>query len=182
MEALTLLGIESSGNDVSDLFPPGVCRLEDGHVGICGRLLVDETEITLRFGRGNRETTRRTVRLRQDKARSTGLIGQTQTPLVIGDDRMLVVYRRTDEPGLWLQDVRIEGDEWVNAGTQPLWGHSQQGSTRMGDSMVENFRALRFGAPSVVRLDDEAVFVVFWCYEDNVSVIRWFRLELTDEA
>ena len=76
VEALTLLGIESSGNDVSDLFPSGVCRLEDGHVGICGRLLVDETEITLRFGRGNRETTRRTVRLRQDKARSTGLIGR----------------------------------------------------------------------------------------------------------
>ena len=76
VEALTLLGIESSGSDVSDLFPPGVCRLEDGHVGICGRLLVDETEITLRFGRGNRETTRRTVRLRQDTARSTGLIGR----------------------------------------------------------------------------------------------------------
>ncbi|GIT30142.1 MAG: hypothetical protein Ct9H300mP1_21880 [Planctomycetaceae bacterium] len=112
--------------------------------------------------------------------RSTGLIGQTQTPLVIGEGRVLVVYRRTDEPGLWLQDVRIEGAEWINAATRPLWGHSQEGSTRMGDSMAENFRALRFGAPSVVRLDDGAVFVVFWCYEDNVSVIRWIRLELND--
>ena len=114
--------------------------------------------------------------------RSTGLIGQTQTPLVIGDGRMLVVFRRTDEPGLWLQDVRIEGDEWVNAATRPLWGHGQAGSTRMGDSMAENFRALRFGAPSVVRLDDGAVFVVFWCYEDNVSVIRWIRLELNERS
>ena len=95
---------------------------------------------------------------------------------------MLVVFRRTDEPGLWLQDVRIEGDEWVNAATRPLWGHGQAGSTRMGDSMAENFRALRFGAPSVVRLDDGAVFVVFWCYEDNVSVIRWIRLELNERS
>jgi len=110
--------------------------------------------------------------------RSTGLIGQTQTPLVIGDDRVLVVYRRTDEPGLWLQDVRIEGDEWVNGSSRPLWGQSVEGTTNMGDSMAENFRTLRFGAPSVVRLDDGAVFFVFWCYEDNVSVIRWFRLEL----
>jgi len=110
--------------------------------------------------------------------RSTGLVGQTQTPLVVGDDRVLVVYRRTDEPGLWLQDVRIEGDEWVNGATRPLWGHSVEGTTDMGESMAENFRALRFGAPSVVRLDDGAVFIVFWCYEDNVSVIRWFRLEL----
>ena len=109
---------------------------------------------------------------------STGLIGQTQTPLVIDEDRLLVVYRRTDQPGLWLQDVRIEGDRWVNVASRPLWGQSVDGTTDMGASMAENFRALRFGAPSVVRLDDGAVLVVFWCYEDNVSVIRWFRLEL----
>ncbi len=113
---------------------------------------------------------------------STGLIGQTQTPLVIGDDRILVVYRRTDEPGLWLQDVALDGNTWVNAATSPLWGHDESGSTVMGDSMVENFRTLRFGAPSIVRLDDGTVFVVFWCYEDNVSVIRWFRLTLNGNS
>ena len=114
--------------------------------------------------------------------RSTDLIGQTQTPLVIGQDHVLVVYRRTDEPGLWLQEVRIEGDDWVNRAARPLWGHGAEGATDMGESMSENFRGLRFGAPSVVRLDDGAVFIVFWCYEDNVSVIRWFRLEPTPVA
>jgi hypothetical protein len=33
--------------------------------------------------------------------RSTGLVGQTATPLDLGGGRLLVVYRRKDEPGLW---------------------------------------------------------------------------------
>ena len=76
----------------------------------------------------------------------------------------------------------MDGNTWVNEATSPLWGHDESGSTVMSDSMVENFRTLRFGAPSVVRLDDGAVFVVFWCYEDNVSVIRWFRLTLDSNS
>ena len=44
--------------------------------------------------------------------------------------------------------------------------------------MVQNFQVLRFGAPCVVRLDDGAIFVAFWCYEDCVSVIRWYKLSI----
>ena len=109
---------------------------------------------------------------------STGLIGQTQTPCVLDQDRILVVYRRTDEPGLWLQDVRFDGATWVNGACVPLWGHDVGGKTKMSDSMVQNFRVLRFGAPSVVLLPDKTLYIAFWCYEDSVSVIRWFRVAI----
>src|SRR5690606_28502770 len=45
---------------------------------------------------------------------STGLIGQTMTHFSVGEDRMLVLYRRMDVPGLWAQSVRVADGEWLN--------------------------------------------------------------------
>jgi hypothetical protein len=109
---------------------------------------------------------------------STGLLGQTLTPHVLDDGRVLCVYRRMDRPGLWANLSHLAGDEWVNEGSQPLWGASVQGLTGTSASMVENFQVLRFGAPSMARLQDGTILVAFWCYEECVSVIRWFKLKI----
>jgi hypothetical protein len=109
---------------------------------------------------------------------TTGLIGQTLTPFVLDDGHVLCVYRRIDQPGLWAQLVCIEGDRWVNEGTEPLWGHQSAGLTADDKSMARNFQVLRFGAPCITRLPDSSLFVAFWCYEDCVGLIRWFRFEV----
>jgi len=109
---------------------------------------------------------------------STGLLGQTLTPLVLDDDRILCVYRRMDQPGLWANLARLEGDRWVNVGDAPLWGQQAAGLTATTENMAHNFNVLRFGAPCVTHLVDGTVFVAFWCYEDCVSVIRWFKLDI----
>jgi hypothetical protein len=44
--------------------------------------------------------------------------------------------------------------------------------------MAQNFQALRFGAPCLTRLPDGQIFGAFWCYEDYVSNIRWFKLQV----
>jgi sialidase-1 len=107
---------------------------------------------------------------------SMGLLGQTLTPCRLPDDRVLSVYRRMDQPGLWAVASHLEGDRWVNDGYQPLWGHrTTEGQTAMEENMVETFHGLKFGAPWAIRLPNGNVFVVFWCYEENVSVIRWFN-------
>ena len=106
---------------------------------------------------------------------STGLQGQTLAPFVLANDRILCVYRRIDVPGLWAQISRLEGDRWINEQTEPLWGHNQGGLTGSTSSMVQNFQVLRFGAPCITRLDDGKIFVAFWCYEDTVGMLRWFR-------
>jgi sialidase-1 len=107
---------------------------------------------------------------------STGLQGQTPTPFVLDDGRVLLVYRRIDRPGLWANLSHLEGDRWVNDGEAPIWGAGVQRLTGDSDNMVQNFQVLRFGAPSVIRLQDDTIFVAFWCYEDCVSVIRWYKL------
>jgi sialidase-1 len=107
---------------------------------------------------------------------STGLQGQTLTPCLLPDDYVLCAYRRTDQPGLWANLSHLEGDRWVNDGCQALWGHNTaDGLTTRGGNMTHVFSTLKFGAPSMIRLADKLIYLVFWCYEENVSVIRWFR-------
>jgi len=105
---------------------------------------------------------------------SMDLKGQTLTPLVLDDGRILCVYRRMDQPGLWANIARLADDRWVNEAEEPLWGQQTAGLTASTQNMAHNFTVLRFGAPCLTRLADGTVFVAFWCYEDGVSNIRWF--------
>ncbi|MBO9608036.1 MAG: exo-alpha-sialidase [Paenibacillaceae bacterium] len=108
--------------------------------------------------------------------RSTGLFGQTTALMQLEDGRLLSVYRRTDQPGLWANLSRLAGDEWVNEEQVPLWGQNANGLTAQNDNMVENFNVLKFGAPCLYRMQDGTIFVAFWAVEDAVANIRWLKL------
>jgi len=108
---------------------------------------------------------------------STGLYGQTLTPHLLEDGRILCVYRRMDKPGLWVNISSLMGNRWINEAELPLWGQQAQGLTAETANMTHNFNVLRFGAPSITRLLDGTIFVAFWCYEDCVSNIRWFKIK-----
>ncbi|MBU2494956.1 MAG: sialidase family protein [Candidatus Omnitrophota bacterium] len=112
------------------------------------------------------------------KPLSTGLIGQTLTPFLLDDNRILSVYRRMDKSGLWANLSHLEGERWVNDGCASLWGHNVAGLTTSSENMSHNFNVLRFGSPCITRLSDGTIFTAFWCYEDCVSVIRWFKFNL----
>ena len=115
---------------------------------------------------------------------STQLTGQTLTPCLLEDGSLLNIYRRMDQPGLWacLSHLDDQG-RWVNFDQQPLWGHNLlEGSTRTGEDMSENFASLKFGAPHISRLPDGDLLVTFWCYEECVSVIRWFRFDVNSQS
>lgn len=110
---------------------------------------------------------------------STQIAGQTLTPYLLDDGNILNIYRRIDQPGLWACLSSLEDGQWVNYDQQPLWGHqSPEGTTTLGGNMSENFAVLKFGAPNITRLPDGDLFVTFWCYEESISVIRWFRFSV----
>lgn len=109
---------------------------------------------------------------------STGLVGQTLTPLLLKDGRILTIYRRMDKQGLWANISRLEGESWVNEEEMPLWGEGFAGLVSSGENMARNFHALKFGAPSAIYLQDNTIFIVFWCVEDLVYNIRWIKLNM----
>lgn len=109
---------------------------------------------------------------------STGLQGQTLAAIQLEDGRILSIYRRMDKPGLWTNLSCLKGNRWLNEAEAPLWGAEQLTLLKKGPTkdMAAYFNVLKFGAPCVVRLSDGEVFVAFWCVEDCVSNIRWFRI------
>jgi hypothetical protein len=111
--------------------------------------------------------------------KSTGLTGQTCTPLVLQDGRILSIYRNTAQPGLWAQLSHLNGHEWINGPAKLLWG----GQSHAGGVVDPKFAStamsrLRFGLPTSLLLPDGTVLAAFWCMEDAVSVIRYFKISI----
>ena len=108
---------------------------------------------------------------------STELIGQTMEICVLKDGRILAVYRRMDKYGLWANISKLDNDKWVNLEETCLWEGPPKKVGPVKD-MAKEFNVLKFGAPCIVQLPDGGYFVAFWCVEDCVSNIRWFRLQI----
>jgi len=107
----------------------------------------------------------------------TGFLAQTTKTIELPDGRILAVYRRNDEPGLWATTARVDGDTWTNEETVALWrgvgSSGMTGDTNPGEELAQ----LKFGFPQMVLEPDGAVFLVFWCEEDCIKNIRWFRID-----
>ena len=110
--------------------------------------------------------------------RSTNLYGQTLTPYILPNDRILSVYRRMDQPGLWGNLSSLQGDQWINETQAPIWGHETAGLVSTERNMVTNFTRLRFGAPCMTPLPNGDIFMAFWCFEDYVLLVRWYTLRV----
>lgn len=114
------------------------------------------------------------------RPQSTGLLGQTLTPILLEDGRILSIYRRMDKPGLWANVSYLKGNRWINETESPLWGIQVHSFNKKGPTknMADAFNILKFGAPCATILPNGEVFVAFWCVEECVSNIRWFRLQV----
>ena len=108
--------------------------------------------------------------------KSTGIIGQTIAIHSLGSNQILSVYRRMDKPGLWANISILDNDKWINQEEYCLW----RGEVRRYKSKASEFNVLKFGAPSILELSNRDFFVTFWCVEDCVSNIRWFRFKVLD--
>jgi len=105
----------------------------------------------------------------------TGFRGQTTKLTVLADGRIFAAYRRQDVPGLWGATARLEGNQWVNLETGPLWqgaGSGMTGTMGTGSELV----ALKFGYPSMAVEPGGTVLLAFWCEEDCIVNIRWLRI------
>ena len=105
----------------------------------------------------------------------TGLAGETAKLLVLGGNRVLCLYRRTDQPGLWAALAEVESDRWDLLEQVPLRQGAASGMTGARASSDE-LSNLKFGYPSMVRMSDQEVLALFWCCEDCIHNVRWLRL------
>jgi len=106
---------------------------------------------------------------------SMEILGQTLSSVVLSDGRILSVYRRVDQPGLWGTVSTLEGETWINHESELLWG-AATGASSDPDKIRQHFATLKFGAPSIIKLPNNDVFVAFWAVVDGVSQINTITL------
>jgi hypothetical protein len=105
---------------------------------------------------------------------STDILGQTLSSVPLPDGKILSVYRRMDEPGLWATLSSLKNDRWENHEHHLLWRGAV--STKGADNIRDEFASLKFGAPAILRLLDESIYIAFWAVVDGVSQISTITL------
>ena len=107
-----------------------------------------------------------------------GFHAETCEILALENKQVLAVYRRVDQPGLWAEMATVEDDRWIRHPAIPLWQGAQSGMHSLTNA-TEAVSGLKFGSPSLKRMDDGTVLVLFWCQEDGISGIRWLKLGIS---
>jgi hypothetical protein len=110
-------------------------------------------------------------------ARSTGIMGQTMTPVSLGGDRLLVLYnRRYGDQGIVMNLVTFTDQAWT------LWYEgimydARAKRTRSSDvSGLDELETFEFGFPTAIRLRDGTLLATHWCKEGGKFGIRWTKL------
>ena len=109
----------------------------------------------------------------------TGIQGQTMTPIWLGDDRYLALYnRRFGDQSVQMCLVRVSGACWSLEFEGTLFDGRSRLELTEDVSSQEQIGLIQFGYPMGLLLEDNIVFVVHWCVEDDVCGIRWTRLRV----
>jgi hypothetical protein len=113
-------------------------------------------------------------------AQSTGIQGQTMTPIPLGDERLLVLYnRRYGQQGIVMSLVSYTDESWT-VHSEDLMYDPQTRRERPEDleSGVEEFYLFKFGFPTAIRLQDGTYLATHWCWEEGSFGIRWTKLKI----
>lgn len=113
-------------------------------------------------------------------ARSTGIRGQTMTPVPLGDDRLLVLYnRRYGNQGIVMCLARFSDESWT-VDFEGLMYDAKKHYQRPTElqSGIDELDQFEFGFPTAIVLSDGTILATHWCVEDGKCGIRWTRLRV----
>jgi len=111
---------------------------------------------------------------------STGIRGQTMTPLALGGDRLLVLYnRRYGAQGIVASLVTFTETAWTIHHEQLFYdARSRRDGPRAGQTGVDELDSFQFGFPTAIRLHDGDFLATHWCVEAGICGIRWTRFRI----
>lgn len=109
----------------------------------------------------------------------TGCPAQSSHLVWLAGDRLLTIHaHRGQEPGIAVRVVDSGGDRWRPLEETVVYGAGSPAQTSAGQTTPEMFAALRFGQPSLLRLNGEEFLAVHWAVEGGQGKIRTHRLRV----
>ncbi len=111
---------------------------------------------------------------------STGVYGQTMTPVPLGGDQLLVLYnRRYGEQGVMMDLVTVTEETWTAHYEDVMYDAQASRQRPEGlDSGVQEFGGFEFGFPTAIRLQDGTFLATHWSRENGKFGIRWTKLRI----
>jgi len=112
--------------------------------------------------------------------RSTGIMGQTMTPIPLGSDRLLVLYnRRYGEQGIVMLLVTFTDEAWHIEYEGILYdAHAQRSRPTNTESAMDEMEVFAFGFPTAIQLQDGTFLATHWSKEHSKFGIRWTKLRV----
>ncbi len=109
------------------------------------------------------------------KAIDTGHMGQASNLLWLGEDKLLTIHaHRAGDVGLYVRYVDFSNDQWNVREEAVIWGKAPGQDT--SKSIIDQFAALKFGQPSLLRLSNNEFLATHWCVENCMYKIKTHRI------
>jgi len=107
----------------------------------------------------------------------TGIWGQASSVTYAGGDTLLTIHaHRGPDYGIFVRVVDFSRDQFRVKEESLIWnGAPMQGGA---PTMVKMFQSLRFGQPSLLRLDGDEFLACHWAIEEGQGRIRQHRLRI----
>jgi hypothetical protein len=114
------------------------------------------------------------------EARSTGIRGQTMTPISLGGNQLLVLYnRRYGHQGIVMSLVTFTEEGWAIHYEGIMYDAKRKRERPENlDTGVQEFKTFQFGFPTAIRLQDNTYLATHWCREEEAFGIRWTKLRI----
>jgi sialidase-1 len=108
----------------------------------------------------------------------TGHMAQASNLMSLGEDLLMTIHaHRTSDVGLVVRLVDFKNDRWRVKEESVIWGAAKAQDTSKG--FIDQFGDLKFGQPSLLRLNSGEILATHWCVEDGLHKIKTHRLALT---
>lgn len=109
---------------------------------------------------------------------NTGHAGQAANVMNWQNDLLLSIHahRGEEDPGVYVRAVEFAGNCWKPFAEAKIYGQRGRAHTYAGQDLLEISTSLRFGQPSLLRLESGEVLASHWCVEDGQGKIRVHRL------
>jgi sialidase-1 len=107
----------------------------------------------------------------------TGIKAQASNLMPLGGDRLLTIHSHREAPvGLVVRRVDISGDGFRVEAELDLFKNDTMGSNSA--DIKQQFGSLKFGQPSLLRLQSEEILAACWSFEQSQYVIKGYRIAL----
>jgi sialidase-1 len=156
-------------------FESRICRMEDGRLVVLS-WAYDQVS-GLHFA--NQAVVSRDEGRTWSAPIDTGIPAQASGLLALTGNLLLTIHAHRDEkPGIVVRRIDFADDRWRVIEELTVWGKMATRQTRSGQSMPDMFTGLRFGQPSLIRLETGDFLATHWSIDEGQGRIRTHRLRV----